>query len=132
MARQAKTADKEAELIIASLSRASDAAVELSMESVHTQLYRAPEMLRRMRFDWACDAWSFACLLEVLWTHLPVYGDRAKTIALHRDSGSLELNHLLSKCKSRTRPFINDAILASCCVCARERMRVREREGWRP
>ena len=38
MARQAKAAEKEAELIIASLSRASDAAVETTLNSVTEKL----------------------------------------------------------------------------------------------
>ena len=38
MARQAKAAEKEAELIIASLSRASDAAVETTLNSVTDKL----------------------------------------------------------------------------------------------
>ena len=39
----------------------------------------APELLNRMRYDWACDSWSFACLLETLWSHEPVFSSRARS-----------------------------------------------------
>ena len=45
MARQAKAADKEAELIIASLSRASDAAVETTLQSITDKLKLSPPLM---------------------------------------------------------------------------------------
>ena len=43
------------------------------METVGTPLFQAPELMRRERYDEKVDMWSFACVLECLWTHRMVF-----------------------------------------------------------
>ena len=49
--------------------------MEHTMEMAGTPLYMAPELLRRERYDEKVDLWSFACILECMWTHKKVYVD---------------------------------------------------------
>ena len=70
---------------------ATDAAVARSMRddgapnangsscALDSQLYMAPEMLRLELFGPKNDVWALGCLLEVLWTHLPVHTRRGRS-----------------------------------------------------
>lgn len=42
-------------------------------DSAGTPIYSAPEVLRDEPYDKSCDVWSFACLLEEMWTHRRVF-----------------------------------------------------------
>ena len=44
-----------------------------TMEHIGTPLFMAPELLRHERYDEKVDIWSFACVLECLWTHQQLY-----------------------------------------------------------
>ena len=46
-----------------------------TMETVGTPLFMAPELLRKEQYDEKVDVWSYACVLECMWTHLQVYSD---------------------------------------------------------
>ena len=46
-----------------------------TMEAVGTPLFQAPELVRREQYDHAVDVWSFACVLESMWTHEQPYAD---------------------------------------------------------
>ena len=46
------------------------------MEMAGTPLFCAPELLRRERYDEKVDVWSFACVLESMWTHEQPYSTR--------------------------------------------------------
>ena len=52
-------------------SRETD--LEKTMETAGTPLFMAPELLRRERYNEKVDVWSFACVLECMWTHRRVY-----------------------------------------------------------
>ena len=52
-------------------SRETD--LERTMEVAGTPLFMAPELLRREHHDEKVDVWSFACVLECMWTHKQVY-----------------------------------------------------------
>ena len=50
-----------------------EADLERTMEVAGTPLFMAPELLRREKYDEKVDVWSFACVLECMWTHRMVY-----------------------------------------------------------
>ena len=58
---------------IADLGCSREADLENTMEVAGTPMFMAPELLRRERYDEKVDVWSFACVLECLWTHDMVY-----------------------------------------------------------
>ena len=39
------------------------------MDTAGTPLFSAPELLRREQYSEKVDVWSFACVLECMWTH---------------------------------------------------------------
>ena len=61
-----------------------------TMEKVGTPLFMAPEMLRRERYDEKVDVWSFACLLECLWTHRQVYAGSREVFGRRSDASAPE------------------------------------------
>ena len=58
---------------IADFGVSREADLEKTMEAVGTPLFMAPELLRNEHYDEKVDVWSFACVLECLWTHEQVY-----------------------------------------------------------
>ena len=58
---------------IADFGCSREADLDKTMEMAGTPLFMAPELLRRERYDEKVDVWSFACVLECLWTHKQVY-----------------------------------------------------------
>ena len=54
---------------IADFGVARESDLERTMEVTGTPMYMAPELLRRERYDEKVDVWSYACVLECLWTH---------------------------------------------------------------
>ena len=58
---------------LADFGASREASLAQTMELAGTPLFMAPEMLRREHYDEKVDVWSFACVLECLWTHRQVY-----------------------------------------------------------
>ena len=58
---------------------ASDEAVARTMRQLDTKLYAAPETLKGEMLSPQGDLWAVGALLEVLWTHLPVYHVKDRT-----------------------------------------------------
>ena len=50
-----------------------EADLEKTMEFAGTPLFMAPELLRRERYDEKVDVWSFACVLECMWSHETIF-----------------------------------------------------------
>ena len=78
-----------------------------TMEHVGTPLFSAPELLRKEQYDEKVDVWSFACVLECMWTHEMVYND----VGEGEGVGPTEL--LLRVENDQLRPSVGDGFLSS-------------------
>ena len=64
--------------------------LERTMETAGTPLFCAPEVLRKEPYTELADVWSFACVLEVLWTHENPYTSLGRIAS----SSTLSLIHI--------------------------------------
>ena len=85
-----------------------------TMETAGTPLFSAPELLRREQYNEKVDVWSFACVLESLWTHeLPYDGAD--------DPDGEGVSGLLRRvAKEELRPSMEGGLLASLVAACSE------------
>ncbi|MEC8567406.1 MAG: protein kinase, partial [Pseudomonadota bacterium] len=86
-----------------------------TMETAGTPLFSAPELLRREHYDEKADVWSFACVLECLWTHRQVF--EAVLLARERETGYAE-NVLRLIENDRLRPKVGTGCFLAPLVAA--------------